>query len=80
MIIYTHKQKIGDYMIKRRFALLPVEIDEQRNAWLQYVYQVSKVQHGGAYAAIKTFLTEKEAKDYTQKLNEKASSSKGRYS
>ena len=72
MIIYTHRHKVGEYMIKRKFALFPVEIDEQRKAWMQYVYRVDKVQHGGSYNTIKYFLTKDEADKFVKNMIEKA--------
>jgi hypothetical protein len=71
VILYTNRHKAGDYMIERKFALFPVEIDEQRKAWLQYVFVASKVQHGGAYTTIKYFLTKDEADKYIKHINDK---------
>ena len=72
VIIYTHKHKVGEYMVQRQFALFPQEIDDQRKAWLQYVYRVSKVQHGGMYTTIKYFLTIGEANQCVKHMQEKS--------
>ena len=73
MIIHTHRNKIGDYLIKRKFALFPAELDEERKAWLQYVYCVSKVQHGGSYSVVKYFLLKTEAEKFVKDKAERKS-------
>ena len=79
MIIHTHKCKIGEYMIKRKFAIFPAEIDDERKAWLQYVYRIDKVQHGGSYVFVKYLLTKDEAEKFIKHLQEKVDRNHGRY-
>jgi ribosomal protein S5 len=59
-------------MVQRQFALIPKEIDDQRKAWMQYVYRVSKVQHGGAYATLRYFLTIGDANACVKHMQDKA--------